>query len=278
MPKKQLSLCMDIGNTNAKAAIFDGDKIEGILRVDSRGNFTAKSLARKISDFSRGKDGAPRAFCMAAISSVVPRLTKKFEEAALSLCARRPFVIQPGSHPALPVSVPEGAAGEMGSDLFCDAMEAWARFGRACVVCDFGTALSFVAVDGSARVAGVAIAPGIETSLRALCASAARLSEAPLARPASSLGMSTAEAIQAGMFFGCAGQVRSLLSRMKKDLARKEGLRPSDIKTAATGGLSGALAPISRIFDEMDTALTLKGVMRAGRALARYNQSHARHP
>jgi type III pantothenate kinase len=50
---------------------------------------------------------------------------------------------------------------EVGADLVADAMAAFDKCGGACVVVDFGTALTFTIVDASGTMCGVAIAPGL---------------------------------------------------------------------------------------------------------------------
>ena len=142
-------------------------------------------------------------------------------------------------------------------------MEAWERYRQPVIIADFGTALSFTAVDAEANIAGVAIAPGIGTALKALFMNTAQLPSVPLEIPPSSLGKNTICSIQAGIVLGYKGLVESLIAQMKNDLQKERGIIPESVKVIGTGGLNSMLEPITCIFDEMDKNLTVAGIVRA---------------
>ena len=64
---------------------------------------------------------------------------------------------------------------ELGADRIVNAVAAYDRFGGACVVVDFGTAITYDAVSEAGEYLGGAIAPGIEISIEALASRAAKL-------------------------------------------------------------------------------------------------------
>ena len=172
------------------------------------------------------------------------------------------MIIGPEVYEKLPVKVPETGIHEIGTDLYCDALEAWYRYKCPCIVTDFGTALSFTAIDAKANIAGVAIAPGIRTAFNSLFANTAQIPAIPLDIPPTSLGKNTVVSVQSGIVLGYKGLVEGLIKQMKEDMVKETGCRLEDIKVIATGGLNSMLSPITNAFDFVDKDLTLSGMKR----------------
>jgi type III pantothenate kinase len=118
---------------------------------------------------------------------------------------------------------------------------------------DFGTALTFTVVDQQGEVIGVNIVPGIKTAVKSLFSNTSKLPEVQLKVPESAIGKNTIHAIQAGIFYGYS----SLIEGMIKTISTEAQL---DFRVIATGGLSGVLTPLEKVFDEVDRNLTLEGL------------------
>lgn len=256
-------LCFDIGNTNIKTALFDGDRITHEWRISTDSKRTGDEYFSIIRTLTRDVPVNLADIQSAAVSSVVPTLIGPFVIVSQHLIGKKPLIIGPDMYAKLPVKVPESAVHEIGTDLLCDAVEAWCRYKCACIIADFGTALSFTAVDADGHIAGIAIAPGIGTALKSLFTNTAQLPSVPLEIPSSSLGTNTTEAIQSGILLGYKGLVEGLISRMKADLSAQTGIDEEAIKTIATGGLNSMLQPVTDAFDDIDKELTLHGLRRA---------------
>lgn len=255
-------LAFDIGNTNIKTAVYDNDKLIQEWRISTDTKRTGDeyfSLLRPLF-----KDAGIEASNIEKIvlSSVVPALIGPFVNVCQHLTGKKPLVISPDIYNKLPVKVPETAVHEIGTDLLCDAVEAWCAYKSPCIVADFGTALSFTVVDKDGNIAGVAIAPGIRTAFNSLFANAAQIPAIPLEIPSTSLGKNTTVAVQSGIVLGYKGLVEALIKQMKIDLEKETGTNPQDVKVIATGGLNSMLQPITDIFDFCDKELTLKGMFR----------------
>jgi len=166
-----------------------------------------------------------------------------------------PIVVGPGVYPLLPLDILRPH--EIGADLVANAMAAYTRYQRNCVVVDFGTALTFTTVSHDGKILGVAIAPGLKTAIRSLFANTAQLPEVPIEVPASALGTSTTHAIQAGIVLGYEGLVRSLLNRIRTELN-------GDCLAVATGGLSNRIPSLRNDFVDIVPSLTLDGVRLIG--------------
>ena len=260
-------LVFDIGNTNIKTAVFENDKLLYEWRVSTDLKRTGDeyfSILRSLFndakiDFSKIDD--------VVLSSVVPALIGPFVIVSQHFSGKKPLVIGPDIYDKLPVKVPETGVHEIGTDLMCDALEAWCKYKSPCIVADFGTALSFTAVDKAGNIAGVAIAPGIRTAFNSLFSGTAQIPAIPLEIPPTSLGKNTTVAVQAGIVLGYKGLVESLISQMKADMEKETGTKASEIKVIATGGLNSMLQPITDIFDFVDKELTINGMLRVSKLL-----------
>jgi type III pantothenate kinase len=100
---------------------------------------------------------------------------------------------------------------------------------------------------------GGPLAPGIEISVDALAARAARLFKVELVEPRAVIGKNTSEALQSGLVYGFAGQVDGLVRRITAEL----GTRPVVI---ATGGLSHLMFGVCETLDHHEPDLTLLGL------------------
>ena len=97
------------------------------------------------------------------------------------------------------------------------------------------------------------LAPGIEISMEALFARAARLVKVDFAEPPSVIGKTTVAALQAGLVYGFAGQVDGIVRRMRAELG-------ADARVVATGGLAELIAPHAETIELVDPDLTLEGL------------------
>lgn len=254
-------LAFDIGNTNIKVALIDGETIAHQWRLSTDPKRTGDEYFSALRplfidagiNFSEIDD--------AVISSVVPALIGPFIIVTQHFCKKKPLVIGPEIFPELSVKIPETATHEIGTDLLCDAVAAWEKYKVPAIVIDFGTALSFTAVDCEGNIAGIAIAPGLGTAINSLFNNTAQLPCVPMEVPESSLGKNTVWAIQSGIFLGYKGLVESMVSRMKTDISKESMTKKEDIKVIATGGLNSMLQPITKCINFIDKDLTITGMM-----------------
>jgi type III pantothenate kinase len=87
----------------------------------------------------------------------------------------------------------------------------------------------------------------------ALFSRAARLVKVDLVAPETAIGKTTVAGLQAGLFYGFAGQVDGIVERMQEELG-------GGAKVVATGGLAELIAPHSKTIGEVDPLLTLDGL------------------
>jgi type III pantothenate kinase len=246
-------MVIDIGNTNIVVGLFHGEELVKDWRLYTDPRRTDDEYSSILRSLFRDSGIAPGVIEKTIISSVVPTLNDTFVQMIEKMVGKAPLVLGPQLYDKLTVRVPESALHEIGTDIVCDAVASFSRYGSSCIVVDFGTALTFTAIDARGNIKGVAIAPGLGTAVKALFRDTAQLPSVPLEIPPSSLGTNTIHSIQAGVVLGYQGLVESLIGRMRRDLG-------TDAPAIATGGLSHVLEPVTHIFDAIDPLLTLRGL------------------
>ena len=256
-------LAIDIGNTNIVAAIFDGEKILVQWRIATDVRRTGDEYTSIILTLARDAGVDLKKLDKGIISSVVPALIGPFVIVVQHICKVNPYVIKSdlAFDKRLPVHLPENSTRELGTDLLCDAVSAWRLFGKGpTVTVDFGTALTVIVTDSNGIIRGGTISPGLGTAVKALATNTAQLPFVPLEAPASCLGGTTKEAIQAGIVLGYKGLVEYLVKQVKIDLEKISGDKAETVQVVATGGLNSVLKPITDCFTTVDKDLTIKGL------------------
>jgi type III pantothenate kinase len=142
---------------------------------------------------------------------------------------------------------------EVGPDRIANAVAARDRYGAPAIVVDFGTSTNFDIVSADGEYVGGVLAPGIETSMDALFARAARLFKVDFVEPPSVIGKTTAAGLQSGLVYGFAGQVDAIVERIRGELG-------ADAPAIATGGLAELIVPHTRTIEKVDPFLTLEGL------------------
>jgi type III pantothenate kinase len=239
-------LAVDVGNTQTVLGLYEGERLEQHYRIATEPHRTADELAalyRNLVDF-----GAVTGICLA---STVPSLVPSYEELAERWIESELIVLGPGTRTGISIRFDDPR--EVGPDRIANAIAALERCGAPCIAVDFGTATNFDAISAEGEYIGGVLAPGIEISMEALFARAARLRQVDFAEPANVIGKSTASALQSGLVFGFAGQVDGIVERMQAELGGRA-------KTIATGGLASLIVPHCRTVEAIEEFLTLEGL------------------
>jgi type III pantothenate kinase len=142
---------------------------------------------------------------------------------------------------------------EVGPDRIANALAARSRYGAPVIVVDFGTSTNFDIVSPAGEYVGGVLAPGIEISMEALFARAARLYKVDFVEPPSVIGKTTASALQSGVVYGFAGQADGIVEAIRGELG-------VDARAIATGGLAELIAPHAKTISGVDQFLTLEGL------------------
>jgi type III pantothenate kinase len=239
-------LAVDVGNTQTVFGLFDGEQLTEHWRVATDPRRTGDEVGVTLSGFLELENVS--GICL---SSSVPALIRSYEEFA-ERWARAPLhVLGPGSKTGVPIRYDDPR--EVGPDRIANAVAAFARYGGPCIVVDFGTSTNFDAVSAAGEFVGGVLAPGIEISMEALSARAARLTKVDFVEPPTVISKTTTAALQAGLVYGFAGQVDGIVERMSAELG-------DGVRVVATGGLADLIAPHARTVELVDSFLTLEGL------------------
>jgi type III pantothenate kinase len=249
-------LTVDAGNTNIALGLFDGTELRHHWRLASGTQRTSDEVLlhlRELLDFN----GIERSQVEGVvISSVVPALTRALHDGVALLLATEPIVV--GTHLNLPVTIATDSPSEMGSDLLANAVAGYLLSEGAAIVIDFGTALTFTAIDAGGTVRGAAIAPGLSTAVEGLVQQTAALPMIQLEAPESFLGRNTTQALRSGIVQGYA----CLVDGMAKGIAAE--LAPDVPTVIATGGDAQMVASLASNVDRIEPWLTLRGIYEIG--------------
>lgn len=252
-------LTLDVGNTNTVLGVFTSDGVlQAHWRVTTQKTQTVDEYGVLFLNLFALRGMAYREVTHIVISSVVPPMDSTLRGVAEQYFNCTPLVVEPGVRTGMPLLVDNPA--EVGADRVVNGVAAFARFGTACIVVDFGTATTFDVISSRGEFLGGAIAPGLGISADALFSRAARLGRIEIKRPLKAIGTNTVTNLQSGMFFGYLGLVDGILERMVAELAAPNGGAEAKPTIVATGGLANLIAPGSRFITEVDEMLTLHGL------------------
>lgn len=247
-------ICIDVGNTNIKYAIFDGDELKFSYRVATDLKRTSDEYGAQLVgmlEFNRIQSGD---ITGGIFSSVVPSLDYTIEHMLKVYLNIIPKQLAPGLKTGLKMRADN--AREVGADRIVNNVSAIRKYraGKPMIVVDFGTATTFNILNADYEFIGGVIAPGIRGSLDSLVSGTAKLPRVEIEAPKSVIATNTVTNMQAGIVFGFAGLVDFIVKKIKKELGTQ------DVLTIATGGFSETIAKETTCIDIIDKLLTLNGL------------------
>jgi type III pantothenate kinase len=240
-------LAVDVGNTQTVLGLFDADRLVDHWRIATDKMRTGDELGVLLGGLF---DLEPvEGICL---STTVPTLVREWTRLADRVVEATILVVGPGVKTGIPIRYDDPR--EVGPDRIVNAVAARARYGAPVIVVDFGTSTNFDVVSVAGEYVGGVLAPGIEISMEALFARAARLVGVDFAAPATVIGKTTVAGLQSGLVYGFAGQVDGIAHRIRAELDSP------DAPVIATGGLADLVAPHSETISEVAPFLTLEGL------------------
>lgn len=245
-------LAVDIGNTHIVTGILDNDgNVLLTFRVSSNDKLTEDeyfSYLRNISKFNKidieNVEGIIVASVVPNLITIFQFLGKKYfhiDPIIVTSELKMPFTFAPNLNPT-----------GFGADRIIDIVQSLEDFpDKNLVIFDFGSATTYEVLKKDVYVGG-GILPGIEMSINALFSNTAKLPKVKFSKPDSVLGKNTIEQIQAGIFYGYAGQIKHIIKKIKEEVEN-----PFVI---ATGGLGKILSAEIEEIDVYSPDLSIKGL------------------
>jgi len=244
-------LAVDVGNTQTHFGTWEGAELVEHWRFATRRESTTDELGARLSTLLALRGLSFDALDASIVSSTVPQLGDEWAGVGSRYLGHEMLVVGPGVRTGMALRYENPR--EIGADRLVNAVAAYERARAACVVVDFGTAITYDAISEEGDYLGGIISPGVEISMDALTERAAKLPKVELGPPRSLIGKTTLDAIRSGIVYGYAGQVDGIVGRLRAELGART-------RTIATGGLASVVVPFATSIDEVDDLLTLSGL------------------
>jgi type III pantothenate kinase len=244
-------LAVDVGNTQTHFGTFRGETLAEHWRFATVRVSTADELGAALRNLLELRGMGMADMTASIVSSTVPSLGPEWRDMAKRYLGHEMIVVGPGIRTGMPLRYDNPR--EIGADRLVNAVAAYDKIKAACIVVDFGTAITYDPVSAEGEYLGGIICPGVEISMEALTTRAAKLPKIDLGPPRQLIGKTTVDAIRSGIIYGFAGQVDGIVRRLRDELG-------AETETIATGGLAEHIVPYTDSIDEIDDLLTLNGL------------------
>jgi type III pantothenate kinase len=238
-------LAIDIGNSSTKLGVFDNENLVKRLIIPTIRSKSADEIYTSIQDELTFR------FSAVVVSSVVTELHDAFLELGEKYFNRTPIFVDNTFDFGLEIKYfpPEN----LGIDRIIAAFAAVKKYGKPCIVCDFGTATTIDAVNSKNEYLGGIITPGMNTLSEALFIKTSKLPRVEIRKPETVIGNSTVASIQSGIFYGYVGLTEGIIKRMSDELGEKPNV-------IATGGFAKLIAENCDLIEIIDENLILEGL------------------
>ena len=244
-------LAIDIGNTTTSFGVFEKGRLQSQFAIATQPNRTPDEITLQLKALAKMRKLHLGLAKQIILCSVVPRMSSVLIQSLKSLGAMPIRVV--GQDVIVPLVNRYTYPEQVGQDRLVGAYAAWKQFKRACIVADFGTAITIDVVTKRGEYLGGVIAPGLEISLEALATRTALLPKVELRDPPELLGRDTANSIRSGLIHGyaalCDGLIRELKSRYVPNAT-----------VVATGGASPFMAKYAKSLTHLKPHLILEGL------------------
>jgi len=198
---KTLILCIDIGNTRTKVAIFKKNEVV---------HFTAK-VKWLVSDFKK-------LINKFQVQKSIISTVKKSKPRYFKYLNKNTQLIEFSHKTPIPIKNKYGTPKTLGRDRLAAVIGAHACFPKKNnAVIDIGTCVKFDFIDKNGTYWGGNIAPGVEMRLKAMHHFTAALPSIKKKKSKNLLGLSTSEAINNGAVLGVVFEIESFISRLKAE-------------------------------------------------------------
>lgn len=247
-------LAIDAGNTNLVFALVEGQEIKARWRIATDPRRTADEYAVWLHQLLELEGFSRDSVSKVIIGTVVPRALHNLEVLSSKYFGVTALVAGKGDA-EWPIRLDVDEPHNVGADRALNSIAAHAKHSGDLIVIDFGTATTFDVVDFGGAYKGGIIAPGINLSLDALVAAAAKLPRIAIATPegTSVIGRTTETQMLIGVYWGYVAMIEGLVARLRAEIGRP-------VTVIATGGLAVLFDKHTDAFDAIEPDLTIQGL------------------
>jgi type III pantothenate kinase len=249
-------LAIEQGNTNTLYAVHDDANWIAQWRTATDSMRTADEYAVWLHQLMEMQHLKFSDLTGCIISSVVPQSIFNLRNLSRRYLHVEPLVI--GENARLGIDLRIDKPSEAGADRLVNCIGAHIVYPGALIVVDSGTATNFDIVAPDGAFEGGLISPGINLSMQALHAAAARLPRVAIRKPEKVIGTDTVGAMQSGVYWGYVGLIEGLIARVKQEYG-------APMTVIATGGVASLFEGAIAAIDHFDHDLTIRGLLEVWR-------------
>ncbi len=246
-------LAIDVGNTNSKFAVFDGDKLVSQFRLRTEAKRTADEYAAWLTQLMHLQGFNPESIKGAILASVVPQVNPNIRRLCEVYFKTQLLIVgEPDCELGIKVLIdrPQDA----GPDRLVGIIAGYKKYGGPLITIDFGSATTFDLADKDGNFVGGVLSPGVELTIESFYLMTARLPRIRVENPAKVIGKATVPAMQSGIFWGYVGLIESLIRRIRAEYGEP-------MKVIATGGLANVFRDEIGLFDAIEPDLMSLGLL-----------------
>jgi len=193
-----LNICIDIGNTNPKAGIFDD---AGLVEV--KANLLDRHIAKIIKE--KKPDHVLISSVRKGTGKIVQQSSKITDTMVFSHNTPVPFKNQ--------YRTPE----TLGLDRMASVAGAYGLYpAKNCLVVDIGTCITYDLIDKFGAYHGGGISPGMDMRLKAMHKFTSKLPHVAFQGSPELIGKTTKECILSGVMYGTACELEGIISRYRQ--------------------------------------------------------------
>ncbi len=246
-------IAVDIGNSTISVALFSNSQEDKKATFDGFDESKLKKYFKAIwqklpvakLSTEKKREG------VIVVSSVKPQWTTKLKTLIKKNLDEKIMVI--GEDVPLPISVWTDEPDKVGTDRIMAAFACYSVVEQAVAIIDCGTALTIDLVDDNGVFQGGVICPGFAVAAKALSENTALLPKIKISKPADAIGKNTADAINAGLYYGAIGTIQEVVTRFSEKINKWP-------QTIMTGAAAAIIKDDCDFIDNLVTDLVTKGV------------------
>ncbi len=249
-------LALDVGNSQIYGGIFDQNEIKLRFRKTTKQGSSSDEMGIFMREVIRENNLDHKKIDQIVICSVVPDVVYSLKNACRKYFEINPFILQAGVKTGLKINYRNPL--EVGADRIANAIAAYHLYPKKnMIIIDLGTATTFCAINQEKEYLGGSIIAGLRLSMEALESKTAKLPSVEIVPCDQTLGRSTVESLQSGLYYGHLGSIKEITKRLADECFKGE--KPFVI---GTGGFS-SLFEKEKFFDVHQPDLVLKGLLLA---------------
>lgn len=244
-------LCLDIGNTDIDAGVFENDKLLYTFQINYKKDMDTAFYVGVISEALKSNNVLSENVTDCVLCSVVSNTTDGVCNALTEIFGFKPLLFK--NDEIAEINFKIGNPQEVGTDIVAACLAVKEEGNLPAIVIDMGTATTITAMDINGDILGVSIIPGVIMALQAMHSRTGLPIDVSLTPPPHAIGTDTAQSIASGSVLGSAYCMDGMINIFKEEMGTRATVY-------ATGGISKAIMPLCKNSCIINDNLLLEGM------------------